>query len=158
MSETTRRRIDLGERNPLLAYLQTVSDLIREMNFPEEVERKRLDKLLALKQELFAKDVHANSRKEADILRKIDALLNPLTDESGEESRRVLVKPEAEEILHEFSKARQVILGTYRTVAGALDRLRELGQLQKEFFSYPAGSVAEGEIREKIRQIIAGEQ
>ena len=140
-------------RDPLLAHLQTVERLIKEMNLPEDEEERRLNELLKLKQKFFSQPV--NSEGEAEILYKIDKLLSDSDKESDE--KLSLFKPEANEILAEFQEAYKAIFRHYSSVGEALDKMEELKRLKQKFFSCAAGSEEEKEIREEIRKIIRGE-
>ncbi len=142
-------------RDPLLAHLETVEYLIKKMNLPEEEEERRLNKLAELEKKLFSQPV--NSKAEAEIIRQIDKLLTePVKIESSAKSEEK-VKPEAEEILAEFREAYRAIFRNYSSVGEALDKLEELKRLKQKFFTYPAGSDEEREVREEIRKIIRGE-
>ena len=140
-------------KDPLLAHLQTVERLIKEMNLPEDEEERRLNELLKLKQKFFSQPV--NSEGEAEILYKIDKLLSDSDKESDE--KLSLFKPEANEILAEFQEAYKAIFRHYSSVGEALDKMEELKRLKQKFFSCAAGSEEEKEIREEIRKIIRGE-
>jgi len=149
-----KNQIDNKEwRDPLLAHLQTVEHLIKEMNLPEDEEERRLNELLKLKQKFFSQPV--NSEGEAEILYKIDKLLSEPDKKS--DKKLSSFKPEASEILAEFQEAYRAIFRHYSSVGEALDKMEELKRLKEKFFSCAAGSEEEKEIREEIRKIIRGE-
>ncbi len=142
-------------RDPLLAHLQTVEYLIKEMNLPEVEEERRLNELVELKKKLFSQPV--NSEAEAEIIRQIDKLLTEPVKIDDSTKSEVELKPEADEILAEFREAYRAIFRNYSSVGEALDKMEELKKLKEQLFSYPAGSEEEQEVREEIRKIIKGE-